>query len=248
MSEEYYQKKSKAPLVITIVVAVLAVLAVAALIFVLKQKPEEDTNTPDSDNGFTVTHEFQLECQYAAHDLLQQSFDVMNLFVFEGLSHIDEPYGNEPEDGLYTVYVDDSSKYKTYEDVENLVKSVYTDEAAEKVLHNIDGNGFEVYQKRNVLVNAEYDSEAESGESRPMYVEEQVLGINAEFVPDTSRREFWANTSIMVTPTSETNCDLKVYLGGVEEDTDLSTVSEDMIVDMEMVKTADGWRLTEFAL
>lgn len=246
MSEEYFQKKSKAPLIITIVVAVLAVAAVTALILVLKRPT--GSSSSNSGSGFTVTREFQLECQYAAHDLVQQSFDVMNLFVFEGLPYMNEPYGNEPEDGLYTVSAEENSKYSSLEDVENLVNSVYTDEAADKVLHNIDGNGLEVYKKRSVLVDAEYDSEPESGESRPMYVEEEVLGINAEFVPDTSKRELWANTSIMVVPTSETNCDLKIYLGGVEEGADLSAVSEDMVVEVEMVKTADGWRLSEFVL
>ncbi len=243
------EKKSKAPLIITIVIAVLAVAALVILFFVLKKPTEGDNSSDISSNGsFQPTQELNLECTYAAHDLIAQSYEVMRLFVFDGLSHETEPYGNEPEDGLYTVTVDATSKYTKLEEIEELVKSVYTDEAAEKVLHNIDGNGLSVYQKRKVLAEAEYDdSEPESGESRPMYVEEEVLGISADFKPDKSRKSLWASSSVRIDPKSETTCDLTVYLGGgVTDSTDLSTISEDVIVRVGMVKTENGWRLSEF--
>lgn len=243
------EKKSKAPLIITIVIAVLAVVALVILFFVLKKPTEGDNSSDISSNGsFQPTQELNLECTYAAHDLIAQSYEVMRLFVFDGLSHETEPYGNEPEDGLYTVTVDATSKYTKLEEIEELVKSVYTDEAAEKVLHNIDGNGLSVYQKRKVLAEAEYDdSEPESGESRPMYVEEEVLGISADFKPDKSRKSLWASSSVRIDPKSETTCDLTVYLGGgVTDSTDLSTISEDVIVRVGMVKTENGWRLSEF--
>lgn len=243
MSDFNYHKKSKAPLIATIVVAVLAVAAVVVLIYVLKKPVDE----PDSSNSrFEVTQEFRQECEYAAHDLISQSYEVMRLFVFEGLSYMSEPYGNEPEDGLYTVYTEDNSKYSTLEDIEELVKSVYTDSAAEKILNNVDGNGLEVFKKRKVLVEAEYDSEPESSESRPMYVEKEVLGISAAFKPDTSKKEMWANCSVIVDPISPTSCTMKVYLGGVDDSTDLSAVDESLVVNLEMTKTADGWRLTDF--
>lgn len=238
------QNKSKAPLIATIIVAVLAVAAVAALIFVLNRQDGDDNSSEDS--GFVVTKELEQECMYAAYDLVSQSYEVMRLFVFEGLQTVSEPYGNEPEDGLYTVYVELNAKYASLEDIEKLVRSVYTDEAAERVLHNIDGNGLEVYKKRKVLVEAEYGGEPEGEESRPAYVEKEVLGINAEFIPDTSKRELWANRKIMIIPTSETSCEMNIYPGGVDENTDLSEVDESLVVKLEMVKTEDGWRLTEF--
>ena len=243
------EKKSKAPLVVTIVIAVLAVAALVVLFFVLNRPAEGNNSSDSSSNGsFQPTQELNLECTYAAHDLVVQSYEVMRLYVFDGLAHETEPYGNEPEDGLYTVTVDATSKYTKYEEIEELVRSVYTDEAAEKVLHDIDGNGLSVYQKRNVLVEAEYDdSEPESGESRPMYVEEEVLGISAEFKPDNSKKSLWANCSVRIDPTSETSCDLTVYLGGgVNDSTDLSAISDDVTVRLGMVKTDNGWRLTEF--
>lgn len=243
------EKKSKAPLIATIAAAVLAVAAVVVLFFVLRKPTEGNDSSDGSGNGsFQPTQEFNLECTYAAHDLIAQSYEVMRLFVFDGLSYLTEPYGNEPEDGLYTVNVDSTSKYTKLEEIEELVKSVYTDEAAEKILHDIDGNGLSVYQKRKVLVEAEYDdSEPESDESRPMYVEEEVLGISASFKPDKSKKSLWASSSVRVEPKSETTCDLTVYLGGgVNDSTDLSAISEDVIVRLGMIKTENGWRLTEF--
>lgn len=243
------EKKSKAPLVITIVIAVLAVAALVVLFFILNNKTDENNSSDSSaDVSFQPTQELNLECTYAAHDLIAQSYEVMRLFVFDGLSYDIEPYGNEPEDGLYTVTVDATSKYTKLEEIEELVKSVYTDEAAEKVLHNIDGNGLAVYQKRKVLVEAEYDdSEQESPESRPTYVEKEVLGISADFKPDNSKKSLWASSSVRVEPTSETTCDLTIYLGGgVNDSTNLSEISEDVTVRVGMVKTENGWRLSEF--
>ena len=244
MSGNSTQNKSKAPLIATIVVAVLALAAVIALIIVLSL-PKGDEQ-PSGNSGFTVTKEFEQECQYAAHDLISQSFEVMRLFVFDGLSYNGEPYGNEPEDGLYTVATEYNSKYTTLEDIEKLVKSTYTDEAAEKVMNNVDGRGLAVFQNRTVLVEAEYDDEPVEGESRPAYVEAEVLGISADFIPNPSKKDLWANCSIMFVPKSETLCELTVYLGGVDEDTDLSTVDSNLIVKLVMTKSADGWRLTDF--
>ena len=247
MSENSTQNKSKAPLIATAVVAVLALAAVIALIIVLNLPKEGNDNDPSANNsGFMITEELELECKYAAHDLISQSYEVMRLYVFDGLTSMGEPYGNEPEDGLYTVATEYNSKYTTLEDIEKLVKSTYTDEAAEKVMNNVDGRGLAVFQNRTVLVEAEYDDEPVEGESRPAYVEDEVLGISADFIPNPSKKDLWANCSIMFVPKSETLCELTVYLGGVDEDTDLSTVDSNLIVKLVMTKSADGWRLTDF--
>ena len=47
----------------------------------------------------------------------------------EGLYHEDEPYGNLPEDGYYTV---NSTDYNSLEQIEELVRSVYAEDAAEQ--------------------------------------------------------------------------------------------------------------------
>ena len=223
------KNKSKAPLIATVIVAVLAVAAVVALIIVLNSTDGTENPSSSEDSGFTVTKEFQQECEYAAHDLISASFEVMRLYVFEGLSTVSEPYGNEPEDGYYNVYTEDNGKYNTLEDIEKLVKSVYTEDAAYKIMHNIDGNGFEVFKNR-----------------KDVYVGSEVLGMSADFIPNTSKRDLWANLKFQVTPKSETNCEMKIYLGVVEENADLSEVDESRIAELEMVKTADGWRFSDF--
>lgn len=231
MSENGMQNKSRAPLIATIIVAVLAAAAVVVLIFVLNmpEQTEDPSDLENGDSGFTVTAELERECSYAVHDLISQSYEVMRLFVFDGLSYESEPYDNETEDGLYTVSVGDNSKYTSLEDIEELVRSVYTSDAADKVLHNIDGNGLAVYQTR-----------------KPAYSDEEVLGISADFKPDNSRKALWANCNYLIFPTSEERCEITVYLGGVENKEELSAVDESMIAELEMVKTEDGWRFSEF--
>lgn len=236
-------KKSKTPMIITIVAAVLAVTMVVILIIVMKNKPNNEETSQDS--GFVVTDELVLECKYAVHELLTQNLEVLRLFVFEGIGHLDEPDGNIPEDGMYTVDLDVSARYSSLEDIELLVRSVYTDEAAEQVLHNIDGNGLSVYQNRKIQVEA--DSEPENSESTSAAVtEKEVLGISADFKPDASGRELWSNPTLQLNPTSETVCEVTIYLGGVNDSTDISSISEDMIVRTLIIKGEDGWRFTEF--
>ena len=221
-------KQSKVPLISTIVVAVLALAAVVALILILGSKPAE-SNSSSSDEVFRPTAEFEQECEYAAHDLVKDSYEIIRLFITQGLPHLDEPYGNAPEDGIYTVNTEKSRGYSSYEDIEKKVKSVYTDAAAEKVLHDIDGKGFEVYKKR-----------------KSPYNDDVVLGINANFAADAAREKLWENCALTVLPTSETECDITIYLDVTSESFDTSDASEDKILCTKMVKTDAGWRLTEF--
>ena len=232
-------KQSKVPLIATIVVTVLALAAVVALILILN-KPAEKSPAP-SDEVFRPTAEFEQECSYEAHDLVKESYEIIRLFITQGLPHLDEPYGNAPEDGIYTVNTEKSRGYASYEDIEKKVKSVYTDEAAEKVLHDIDGKGFEVYKKRTILVDNPL-----TDENAPHYKEAVVLGINADFKADTTREKLWESCSLAVLPTSETECDITIYLDGTGDSSDISSVSEDKILRTKMVKTDAGWRLKEF--
>ncbi len=215
-------KQSKLPLIATIVVAVLAVAAVVALILILGSKPVE-SNSSSSNEVFRPTAEFEQECEYAAHDLVKDSYEIIRLFVTQGLPHLDEPYGNAPEDGIYTVDTEKSRGYASYEDIEKKVKSVYTDEAAEKVMK------LDVYKKR-----------------KSPYNDDVVLGINANFVADATREKLWENCALAVLPTSETECDITIYLDVPSESFDTSDASEDKILRTKMVKTDAGWRLTEF--
>ena len=222
--------QSKVPLISTIVVAVLAVAAVVALILILN-KPAENKPAPSSE-VFRPTAELEQECEYAAHDLVKESYEIIRLFVTEGLPHLDEPYGNAPEDKIFTVNTEKSRGYKSYEDIENKVKSVYTSEAAEKVMK------LDVYKKRTILVD---NPSAE--ENAPRYIEKTVLGINADFKADETRGKLWENCALSVLPTSETECEITIYLG---DSSDISAVPEDKILRTKMTKIDAGWRLTEF--
>lgn len=239
MSEKKNKKQNNASLIATIIVTVLAIAAVLAMIFVMNgggKKPEISVSEP-----FRPTAEFEQECEYQAHDLVKEGYDIIKLFVTQGLPHTDEPYGNAPEDGIYTVDTAKSGEYKTLADIEKKVKSVYTDEEAAKILTDIDGKGFSVYKNRIILVDND-----SSAENAPRYKEETVLGINAEFKADAEREILWESCSLAVLPKSETECEITIYLGGAGETSDLSSADPNKVLRTEMIKTDAGWRLTKF--
>ena len=136
MSEKKYKEnKSIIPLVSTIVIAVIAiVLAIVAIMTLKKDKPGENSLSTAVDN-FVPTDALIEECTYAAHDLVRDNFSVIRLYITEGLAHFDEPYGNLPEDGIYTV---NSTEYSSLEQIEEMLKSIYVNSEAERVLTNID--------------------------------------------------------------------------------------------------------------
>lgn len=266
MSEKKYpeKKSNTAPLVATVIVGLAAVAAVVMLLIM-----NNDTADPGGSSGlpsgtqvsFRPTQELVDECSVESHDLLQESYKIIRLFVTEGLPHEDEPYGNEPEDGIYTV---NSKDYTSFEQIEALVKSVYIDSEAERILHNLDGNGLEVYKKREILVDAVYSDEAsdseasgtgetaetgETGETsstnRPAYVKKTVLGINADFKPDESYKKAWETSRFVFDLKSESECALTIYLGA-DESTDLSAVDPGSILETSMRKQDGKWRLTKF--
>lgn len=248
------QKTSMAPVISTIIVAVLAiVVTVIAVLMITGNRNNSGTDSggasqPGAGNSepFRPTQELVDECTYAAHDLVADSYRVVRLFITDGLPHFDEPYGNKPEDGIYTV---DSREYTSLEQIREFVSSVYTEEAAERVLTDIDGNGLAVYQNREILVTVEetYEGtgEASTAESGPKYKTETVLGISADFVPATDYTKDWSSCRIAIVPVSETECSLTVYLDGLDPDT-ATEADKDSILNMSMVKLGEEWRLTEF--
>ena len=149
------QNTNNLPLIATIVVALVAIaLAVTAIIMMNKttaQGQSGDTPGQVQDTSY-LTPEYREECEYAAHDLLDSSHEILRLFVTEGLFHEDEPYGNLPEDGYYTV---NSTDYTSLEQIEDLVRSVYAEDAAQQILKNSNGNGLAVYAEREQLVRVE---------------------------------------------------------------------------------------------
>lgn len=216
------------PLIATVVAGIAAVAAVVFLIVVnsggSNQGATSDSSAGMSSNTsitFRPTQELIEECNNNAHDLVANNYEILKMFMLEGTPHEDEPYGNEPEDGYYTAI---SSKYPTYADLESFVKSTFTAEEADRILHNFDGDGLKVYNAR----------EKHDG----------TLGIIASFTPDTSYNKPWGSTRIQFIPVSETECNLTVFLGA-DENTVLSSVPPEDTLEVSMVKGTDGWRLTK---
>lgn len=241
---KYTQNTTNVSLIATIIVAVLAiVLAVVAIITMRNSSDTPATSSVVSNTDFRPTQELVDECTYAAHDLVADSYSIIRLFVSEGLPHFDEPYGNKPEDGLYTV---NSTEYTSLEDIENLVRRVYTNSEAERIL------GMKVYQNRKILVDIVYDdstaestAETETVEPRPLYEEKTVLGISEEFTPNESYNKGWNSCSIAVLPKSETECELTIYLGGISTK-ETGSEETDSVLETAMVKIDGEWKLAAF--
>lgn len=239
---------STVSLIATIIVAMAAIVLAIVAIFTIQKGNESQPENPQSSSvtEFQPSEELITECTYAAHDLVAQSYSVLRLFVTEGLAHYDEPYGNLPADGIYTV---NSTEYTSLEQIDELVRSVFIDAEADRIMKNIDGSGMAVYKNREVFVDIVYttepDPDSETAEERPLYTKQTVLGINADFTADPTKAEGWSECSIAVVPRSENECGLTIYLGGISADAD-SEANADSILETSMVLTGSGWKLTEF--
>lgn len=245
-------------MVATIIVAAAAVAAIIVLLVMMKKTGDPQGNPSNSAVTFKPTQEFAEECGEKAQELIAGNYTTVRLFVSEGLPHLDEPYGNRPEDGLYTV---DSDEYKTFEQIESLVNSVYTEEEAYRILNrspsdpaNKSTDIIAVYAPRNIYVNADDVSQEDvsvpkvpevviPSESSAPFVKQTVLGINENFKPYTAYNKPWSSISIKVNPISEEECDITVYLGA-DKDVNLSSVEETDILTTKMIRENNAWRLT----
>lgn len=247
------QNTNNLPLIATIIVALVAIaLAVTAIIMMNKAPVQGQSggNTPGQvqDTSY-LTPEYREECEYAAHDLLNESHEILRLFVTEGLFHEDEPYGNLPEDGYYTV---NSTDYTSLEQIEELVRSVYAEDAAQQILKNSDGKGLTVYANREQLVRVEETNStaettgtaAATEESGTKYETVYKLGISSDFHPDESKS--WSSCAITIDYLEEGRCGLTVYLDGVDSSNGVTDENRGSVLEMTMIKLDDGWRLAEF--
>lgn len=225
-----YKKSSNAPLIATIALAAVAIAAVVILlIFMNKGKdPGGEEITPSS--GFTVTAELHSECAEAAQKLVSDNYEVIRLFVTEGLP-LKSVYGKAPEaiDGAYEI---SSDKYTEYSQIETLVKSIYTDEAAESILtkSEIPPQGGAVKKVRI------YDDHVIHGA--------KFFGVIENFSVDDSYKRDWSDCYIVTVPESEDRCAVTVYTDGVSE-SDAETHLES-VLKVTMLKTSSGWRFTSF--
>ena len=224
-----------ASLIATVVIAGLAcAAAIVAAVMILGGKkdgdggqPQQQTSTHDTSY---LTQEYRDEAGLAAHDLLDDSHEILRLFVTEGLHHNDEPYGNLPEDGYYTVNNTDYDLQK----IPDLVHSVYVDDAAEKILTDVDGNGLTVYANRKIQQKVE------------------TTAVSEDSTAEADSTVKWVSCSIKIDYVEDGRCTLEVGVFDQKLDTLIGTAEADSPKEpdasytVDMVKTNDGWRLEEF--
>lgn len=245
--------KAKSSISTIVATAIVAAAAVAAIIVLIvmnngsgngSERGESNTISVD----YKDTQAFADECGENAQKLVAGNYRILRLFITEGLPHQDEPYGNRPEDGFYTAI---SDEFKTYEDLETYVNSIFTEQEATRILTKMpldpaaeyaDGSSggrgsMELYRSRDEYVDA-------SGSGGTSYVKQSVLGINMSFKPYTDYNKPWGSTSIKIVPVSEEECDITIYLGA-DKDVDLSSVEDTDILHTKMIKENGEWRLAE---
>ena len=143
------------------------------------------TVTVEEPSGYTPEAELSVEMKDAAIELLGSNYEVLKLYFTTGLQHQDEPYGNAPEDGYYTV---SDSEYSSLSQLEELVDETFVSAQAKAIKENSLGYG-PIYKERD------------GGE----------LGIIENFTPmtyDTS----WDNPQFTIDPVSDEECIINVTL------------------------------------
>ncbi len=206
--------KGKYPESTPLYAAFLSVGAVAAIaVFALVMNMNADKIPTASDNsavttttaaqtepaGYTPDKELSEEMKDAAIELLSSNYEVLRLYFTTGLNHKDEPYGNAPEDGYYTV---SDSEYTSLAQLEALVDSTFVPEQAQAI-------------KENSLSYGPIYKERDGGE----------LGIIENFTPmpyDVS----WDNPQFTIDPVSDDECIINVTLHNRDDDSEVELKGE----------------------
>lgn len=223
------KKNSNAPLIATIATAAVATVAVVILLIVTGTKPNEGNSSVPSEIVFSATSEMYSECESAATALVSANYEVIRLYVTEGLP-LKKVYGKdvEPIDGAYAI---ESDKYTEYSQIEALVKSVYTAEAAEKILKETTVSLGET--TKTIQVYADHNVHGDV-----------FLGMNTQFFTDKNYNTDWSNCFIVAEPRGVNSCDVTIYVNGVTAEN--ASEHPESVLKTTMTKTADGWRFTEF--
>lgn len=228
------RKNSNGPIIATIIVAVAAIAAIGVF-FMSKMNNDTRGTSQSTSASFNAPQELITECEDNARALITKNYEVISLFVTQGVSYLPEPYGNSPETGYYEV---DSERYKTFEQIEELVKSVYTAEEAQRVLTAMPAEPS----------GDTSDSSADSADLIAVYAARSsysdgssVLGINERFKPFTDYDKQWNAVNIEINPVSEEECKLTVLIGRGTSDTS----SEDVTFNTLIVKENGEWRLSD---
>ncbi len=143
------------------------------------------TAAVEEPSGYNPDEELSMEMKDAAIELLGSNYETLRLYFTTGLQHKDEPYGNAPEDGYYTVK---DSEYSSLSQLEELVDSTFVPEQAKAIKENSLGYG-PIYKERD------------GGE----------LGIIENFTPMTYDVS-WDNPQFTIDPVSDEECIINVTL------------------------------------
>lgn len=184
---------------IIVFVVVLLILSNGKLSFAQEKAPEQTTTTTTTaaaavtepeDAGYQPDPEIKEEMKDAVTKLISGNYTVLKLYYIKGMAHKDEPYGNTPEDGYYTV---DSEDYTSIDQLEDIVDSTFVKDFAKNVKNDPLGYG-PIYS------------------TRP----NGTLGIIANFTPMPYTRS-WKNPDFVIEPESDTECGIKIYIHEKDE-------------------------------
>ena len=210
-------KYSESAVLYAVILSVAAVISIAVFVVVFNimggkmpeigTKPAEATTTAASETeapepqGYEPDRELADEMKDAVISLISDNYTVLRLYYIRGLSHKDEPYGNAPEDGYFSV---DSDKYTSLGQIEDIVDRTFTKEFAEEIKTDPLGYGA-IYKTRD------------NGE----------LGIIANYTPMEYNRS-WENPKFEIEPKSDTECGISLKLHEKADDS-VVRVKGDMI-------------------
>lgn len=177
------RSKNTSALTATVITAILALaMLVVALVLITKDAGNEP-------QPYKASDELKAEMEDAAGNLLKNNLSIYQIYYVHGLPHLDEPYGNRPEDGYYTV---DSETFSTYEALLTLVRETYVDQEAKRF------ESFTVSDTKLFITK-------ENGK----------FGISEHFTPMEYKKD-WSHVSYVVKPKSDYTCDLAITLNSGE--------------------------------
>lgn len=212
---ENKQKVSTSSLIITVVAALLAI---AALIFLMitmsKAEEKENENAANTVTEAESMNPVLQSAEVALSDLINKNLRAYSYFT-EGTATEGEPYGNRPEDGLYTC---DDPSFKTFDEFSEFIRGIYTEQTAAKLLTDPFGNG-------------------------PIYADRKgKLGISADFMdgnPTDKSLLVWenGNNAFTLTLISDTECKVQITL----KDKD----GKEAKIETKMILENDVWKLSE---
>lgn len=217
------KQESLVATVATALVALAAIAAVAIGVILMNKNDDAPESVPNPISEALVD-----ECSKAANELIQKNYTVLKLYAIEGLPY-KTVYGNSSEDGYYSV---DDAEYKHFSQIEELVRSVYVEDEAQRVLTRypvkVDGG------TKDVQVYKEHKDPVDGSD---------CLGIIEGFTPDADYSRDWSECVVKISPKSETECELTVFADGCTEEEAQSR--PESVLTAKMVKQDGRWLMSE---